>query len=131
MPRGDQTGPMGGGAMTGRGRGICAGYGVPGYTTGIAAGARAMGMGFRRGQGGGMGGGRRFCRSVPAGYGPNAGPYGEYYGRSAVYPSVIDPEIEKRALRSQADAMQRELDAIHQRLHAMESEVDPNQHEKG
>jgi len=31
MPRGDGTGPMGMGPMTGRAAGYCAGYGVPGY----------------------------------------------------------------------------------------------------
>ena len=31
MPRGDRTGPMGMGPMTGRAAGYCAGYGVPGY----------------------------------------------------------------------------------------------------
>ena len=31
MPRGDKTGPLGAGAMTGRGMGFCAGYNVPGY----------------------------------------------------------------------------------------------------
>lgn len=129
MPRGDQTGPMGMGAMTGRGRGICAGYGSPGYTTAPGAGVRAMGTGFRRGAG--MGGGRRFRRGFPNAYGPNAGRYGGYYGLAAAYPSVMDPEIEKQALRSQADAVQRELDAIHKRLHAIESTANPNQNEKG
>ncbi|MGI6558833.1 MAG: DUF5320 domain-containing protein [Limnochordia bacterium] len=31
MPRGDRTGPMGFGPMSGRGMGLCAGYPVPGY----------------------------------------------------------------------------------------------------
>lgn len=31
MPRGDGTGPVGAGPMTGRGAGFCAGYSVPGY----------------------------------------------------------------------------------------------------
>ena len=31
MPRGDRTGPMGMGPMTGRGAGYCAGYDVPGF----------------------------------------------------------------------------------------------------
>ena len=31
MPRGDGTGPMGMGAMTGRGTGFCAGFKMPGY----------------------------------------------------------------------------------------------------
>ena len=35
MPRGDGTGPMGLGPMTGRGVGYCAGYSVPGYMNSI------------------------------------------------------------------------------------------------
>lgn len=31
MPRGDGTGPMGFGPMTGRGAGFCAGFPVPGF----------------------------------------------------------------------------------------------------
>ena len=33
MPRGDGTGPLGLGPMTGRGLGYCAGFGRPGYMT--------------------------------------------------------------------------------------------------
>lgn len=130
MPIGDQTGPMGMGAMTGRRRGICAGYGVPGCAAGPGAGGRTMGIGFRRGQGTGTGGGRRFCWGVPTGYGTNVRSYGGYYDAPAFYPSAVNPEIEKRALLNRADAMQRELDAIHQRLKVMESEAGPDQHEK-
>ncbi|NLV49386.1 MAG: DUF5320 domain-containing protein, partial [Clostridiales bacterium] len=32
MPRGDGTGPMGMGRMTGRGAGYCAGFAAPGYS---------------------------------------------------------------------------------------------------
>ena len=45
MPRGDGTGPMGMGPMTGRGAGYCAGFPVPGY----ANPARGFGYGFGRG----------------------------------------------------------------------------------
>ena len=51
MPRGDGTGPMGMGSMTGRGAGYCAGLAVPG-----ARNAPGMfgGFGCRRGAGGKM-----------------------------------------------------------------------------
>ena len=39
MPRGDGTGPMGFGPMTGRAAGYCAGYSVPGYMNPIPGGA--------------------------------------------------------------------------------------------
>lgn len=49
MPRGDGTGPMGMGSMTGRGAGFCAGFASPGYAkqTGYATGF-GCGRGFRR-----------------------------------------------------------------------------------
>jgi len=46
MPRGDGTGPMGMGPMTGRGAGFCAGFAVPGYANPIG-----YGFGFERGRG--------------------------------------------------------------------------------
>ena len=54
MPRGDGTGPMGMGSMTGRGAGYCAGFNTPGF----ANPAPRMGMAFRRGVGFGRGRGR-------------------------------------------------------------------------
>lgn len=52
MPRGDGTGPMGRGALTGRGLGSCAGASVPlygmGYGRGMGRGA-GLGYGCRRG----------------------------------------------------------------------------------
>lgn len=47
MPRGDGTGPMGMGPMTGRAAGYCAGFNTPGF----ANPTPRMGMGFRRGAG--------------------------------------------------------------------------------
>ena len=49
MPRRDGTGPMGLGAMTGRGAGYCAGYGVPRPMTPV--GGRSGAFGFGRGLG--------------------------------------------------------------------------------
>lgn len=43
MPRGDGTGPMGMGSMTGRALGFCAGYPHPGFAAGQG---RRMGRGF-------------------------------------------------------------------------------------
>ena len=44
MPRGDGTGPMGEGPMTGRGAGLCAGNVQPGFAGGQAG--RGFGPGF-------------------------------------------------------------------------------------
>lgn len=58
MPRGDRTGPLGEGQMTGRQLGYGAGYNSPGYT-------RGPGRGFGRGYFG-RGRGRRFFWSRSA-----------------------------------------------------------------
>jgi len=47
MPRGDGTGPLGMGPMTGRAAGYCAGYGMPGYMNpGYGRGCQNWGVGF-------------------------------------------------------------------------------------
>ena len=56
MPRGDRTGPLGEGPMTGRQLGYGAGFDSPGYTKGSGGG---LGRGFR-------GRGRGFFWSRPA-----------------------------------------------------------------
>ena len=49
MPRGDGTGPMGMGRMTGRGAGYCLGAAAPGYATTVGTGCGfGGGHGFRR-----------------------------------------------------------------------------------
>ncbi|MBP7736900.1 MAG: DUF5320 domain-containing protein [Spirochaetes bacterium] len=53
MPRGDRTGPLGYGPMTGRGAGLCAGNGAPGYMNPACGRGRGSGGGGR-----GFGGGR-------------------------------------------------------------------------
>jgi hypothetical protein len=49
MPRGDGTGPMGMGPMTGRGAGFCTGFAAPGYVNPVGYGCGlGGGRGFRR-----------------------------------------------------------------------------------
>jgi hypothetical protein len=57
MPRGDKTGPMSAGSMTGRGFGLCAGANA------VKDGTN-LGMGLGRGLGCRRGSGRGFGRSV-------------------------------------------------------------------
>jgi len=110
------------GPMTGRGAGYCAGFGMPGYANPIAG--RGFGMGFGRGRGsGGRGGGRGwrnmfYATGLPGWmrFGGYAAPYG--------YPTPYqepNPEMEKQALKSQADALQSELDFIKKRLDEIET----------
>lgn len=47
MPRGDGIGPMGMGAMTGRGVGFCAGFKIPGFINPIIKTHMGLGMGCR------------------------------------------------------------------------------------
>ena len=112
MPRGDGTGPAGLGPMTGRGAGYCAGYSTPGYANPVPG--RGRGRGF--GRGGGWG--RRnwfYATGMPgwarAGYSP-AWDYGPY--------QPMTPEQESDLLKNQAGALERELEAIAQRLEALE-----------
>ncbi len=51
MPRGDGTGPMGMGPMTGRAAGFCAGFDVPRYMNPGPAWGYGRGRGFSRGRG--------------------------------------------------------------------------------
>lgn len=125
MPLGDRTGPMGMGAMSGRAAGYCAGFGMPGYANPVPG--RGFGMGFGRGRGAwgrGFGGGGRGWRHMFYATGqpgwPRFGGYAAPYGYSAPYQKP-DPETEKQALISQAEALQAELDFIKKRLSEIET----------
>lgn len=116
MPRGDRSGPQGMGPKTGRAAGYCSGSGMPGYANPTAGGGFGMGFGRRRGGGfGGGGRGRRnrfYATGVPGrmGFGGEAAPYRK-----------SNPEMEKQALKSQAVALQSELDLIRKRLAEVEA----------
>ena len=125
MPAGDGTGPMGMGSRTGRGLGYCAGYGAPGYMNPAPGRGLGLGRGWGRGRGGGWGGGGRgwrnqyYATGLPGwaryGYAPAWGGYG--YGANWAPPST---EQETDLLKSQAEALQYQLDAISQRLEELE-----------
>ncbi len=111
MPRGDGTGPMGMGPMTGRAAGYCAGYSVPGFMN--PYGGRGRGMAW--GRGGGLGLGMAWRRGWGGGgawaYGPPPAPA---WGAPS-------PEQELEALRSQADWLKQQMEAINQRIQQLES----------
>jgi len=112
MPRGDGTGPMGLGPMTGRSAGYCAGYSMPGYANPVPGRGFGFGRGFGRGRGWGRGFGWR-----AAGY-PYA--YGYPYG-SAYVDNVVTRKQEAEMLKAEARAMQKDIDAINQRIKDLES----------
>ena len=130
MPRGDGTGPMGMGPMTGRAAGFCAGYGMPGYMNPVAG--RGFGMGFGRGRGFGGGGGRGWGRGWGMPYGVPAYGYGAAYGGMPVapygapyatpYASAPTKEQELDMLKGQAGQFEATLGDIRKRLQELETE---------
>jgi len=118
MPRGDGTGPMGMGAMTGRMAGYCAGSEVPGNANPVPG--RGFGMGIGRGRGAwcrGFGGGGRGWLNM---FSATARPGWMRFGGYAASYQKPDPEMEKQALKSEAEALQTELNFIKKRLGEIE-----------
>lgn len=106
MPRGDGTGPMGAGSMTGRAAGYCAGYGVPGYANPVGGRGRGMGggmgMAWRRGRGGGFSFRNRAYAAYPA---------------YPTYPApALSPDHEKTYLENEMAALKEEQEAVKKRL---------------
>jgi len=93
MPRGDGTGPMGAGAMTGRGLGPCAGGDRLGYGPGYGAG---FGYGCRRGFGSRFGG---------------------FFGLGRGFaPSPLSEKTQKELLKEQKEFFQDRINAIDKQL---------------
>ena len=106
MPRGDRTGPMGAGPMTGRGAGYCAGYGVPGFAN--PGYGRGLGLGFR---GGGRGWRHMYYATGMPGW-ARAG-----YG---YLPPAPEPDEELTTLKAQARQLGDQLDALNKRITEIE-----------
>jgi len=105
MPRGDRTGPMGMGPMTGRHMGICAGYADPDF----------MSPGPFYGMGRGLGFGRGFSRGIGFGRGRGLGRTG--YGGYMDYPTPsFSREEEVAFLERQAKEIKEEQTLIKTRL---------------
>jgi len=102
MPRGNGTGPMGMGPMTGRGMGYCAGSAMPGYAN----------AGF------GMGRGRGFRNMYYMTGQPGWARYGvNPYGFPAYAGADANPVVgEKEALQSQAAILEEQLSQVRELL---------------
>ena len=124
MPAGDRTGPTGMGPRTGRAAGYCSGSGVPGYANPGPGRGYGAGFGWDRGSwgrgfrgGGSRGGGHGWRNQF---YATGLPGWVRYGGYAAPYQRP-DPELEKQALRDEAEALQSELDSIRKRLSEIES----------
>jgi hypothetical protein len=118
MPAGDGTGPRGMGPMTGRGAGYCAGYDVPGYAHPMPG--RGFGVGW--GRGGGWGRGRRWRHWYYATGLPGWARFGYAPAWGAPPAAPPTPEQETEFLRTQAEWLKEQLDAISQRITELEQE---------
>ena len=117
MPGGDRTGPAGKGPMSGRGTGYCAGYDVPGYANPWPG--RGAGFGYEYGWRWGGGRGAGYDR------GRGWGARWRYPGpdipcRERNYTRALEEE-EERWLQEEAEALERELCEIRQRIDALKS----------
>jgi hypothetical protein len=103
MPRMDGTGPMGAGAMTGRGLGRCDSENVAEART---TPTRGYGMGYIRGCG------RGFARGAGRGMGLGRG-RGMGRGFAAGY---VNPENRKDLLQRRKDILQERLSMVNEQL---------------
>ncbi len=103
MPRGDGTGPMGMGRMTGRGAGYCAGRAAPGYE----APAGAMG-GFGCRFGGGRGARNRAGAAGRPGW--------AFFGPPGYAGAAGEAPDERAFLSNRAEFLERQLQQVKQRL---------------
>ena len=123
MPYGNGTGPANMGPMTGRARGYCAGYTVPGYLNPIPG--RGV-VGFGRGQYEGGGRGWRhwyYATGLPgwerAQIGHPAWGAGGYPGAVYPYAPEITPQQEAEMLKKQAQGMREEINLINERINEL------------
>jgi hypothetical protein len=121
MPRGDGTGPLGMGPMSGRAAGYCAGYSVPGY----AHPGAGRGYGFwGRGRGGGRGWRNRFYATGLTGWQRAA--FG-WPGSGAPYaPHTAGPATaeEVELLKQQAEGMEKALAEVRKRIDELQADPD-------
>jgi len=107
MPRGDGTGPMRSGSMTGRGAGFCAGFNTPGFSNTVP------GIGGR-----GLGRGRGRC--IGSGMGWRHG-WGFRNAQSTYVPAPYQQADEVSVLKNQAKYFGEALQSINERINELET----------
>ena len=107
MPRGNGTGPMGAGPMTGRAAGYCAGFERPGFAN-FAGGGLGRGMGMGRGAG--------FGRGMGMGRGAGFGFRNRFFANEAQQAPAMTAEQEKEYMKNNIKALEDELEAAKQYL---------------
>ena len=122
MPRGDRTGPTGAGPRTGRVKGFCMGFGIPGTFN------RSQNF-VSPGRGGGQGRRNRFLHTGLAGWQRSAG-FG--FGRgprgfSTSSDSGFMPEDQLETLKAQAEHLEEALNEIKRRIQEVEPGIEGNQ----
>ncbi|MFI5337927.1 MAG: DUF5320 domain-containing protein [Opitutales bacterium] len=116
MPRGDRTGPMGLGPMTGRGAGYCAGSGVPGFMN-------PAGRGGFRGRGGGRGWRHWFHATGLPGWA--RAEWGLPVWGAGAYPAASEmaDEAQLAALKTHAAHLEQTLQSLRQRIQKLEDQA--------
>lgn len=116
MARGDKSGPMGQGPMTGRSLGFCAGNDTPGFNRGFGNGrgrGNVSGQGMGRGSGSGNGMGR----------GRGMGKVRGFAGNTGLSSPTGEPNFsEINSLKAQAEALKQAQLEIERRLNALEKQ---------
>lgn len=122
MPRGDRTGPVGLGPMTGRALGYCAGYDVPGYANPVGVG---YGMGFGKGRGFGY-----RHRYYATGF-PRWSRFRPYWMHPPLYPPVTYPyeyelgtDDEIQMLKEQTESLKKALKDAENRMKSLKSKLE-------
>lgn len=120
MPRGDGTGPMGMGPMTGRAAGYCAGFTAPGFANPIGGGLGRGRGGFARGGRGGRGQRNRYRATGLYGWqrDPAMAPG---FGVDSAGGPTFD---ESASLKSEAEFLENQLQAIRARIDELEADKD-------
>ena len=117
MPRGNRTGPLGDGPMSGRGAGYCAGNDRPGF----ANSGRGFGRGMGQGQGMAYGRGRGQGRGQGRGMGYGGPGFREPDRFIPVYREP-SPEDQKKYLEDVVKDLEAELENVKTRINELAKE---------